>query len=183
MKRNLINLLASLMGSLTACICMLLIVFSLQKQEDIFSSKIQTLTAELSREKNHLHTLRSTTKILCDSMQFHPSKDVYADNNDFIKCAKQNHLKSLELTALPPETLYHDKKMTLRKIPVRMNFLLTKDQNFWKFLQSLQESFPGSTLMQFLSIERIYFKEKQGIFLKGSFHFDWYHLLLAPENP
>jgi len=182
MKKALINLLASLMGSLTACICMLLIVFSLQKQEDVFFGKIQALTAQLAKEKKHLRTLQATTRTLCDSMQFHPSKDVYSDNNVFFKCAEQNHLKSLEMTALPPEIIYQDAKMTLRKIPIRMNFFLTKDQHFWKFLHHLQETFPCSILMQFLSIERIYFREKQSIFLKGSFHFDWYHLLFASDK-
>lgn len=169
------------MGSLTACICMLLIVFSLQKQEEVFFKKIQVLTAQLAKERNHLQRLQRTTKSLCESMQFHPSKNVYAKNNIFLRCAKENHLKDMEITALPPEILHQDKKMALRKIPIRMNFLLRTDQNFWNFLTKLQEAFPFSTLMQFLSIERISFKEKEGLFLKGSFHFDWYHLLFASD--
>jgi len=181
MKKRLINLSIYLMGSLTACICMLLIVFSLQKQEGVFFEKIQILTRQLIKEKEQLKTLQFTTRTLCQSMQFKGRKDGYPDNVIFLKYAEQHHLKNVELTALPTETVYHDQKMTLRKMPIRMNFMLTKDQNFWKFLNALQESFPASILIQFLSIERIYFKERLGIFLKASFHFDWYTILISAD--
>ena len=160
---------------------MLLIVFSLQKQERVFFEKIQMLKNQLAKEKDVLHSLQSTTLTLCQSMQFEEKKDVYSENNILLICAGQHHLKNVELTALPPELVYQDKKMILRKIPIRMNFMLMKDQNFWKFFNALQESFPSSTLIQFLSIERIYFKEKQGIFLKASFHFDWYNIILSSD--
>ncbi len=181
MKKRLINILIYLIGSLTVCICMFLIVFSLQKQEKIFFEKIQILNRQLIKETEQLKTLQSTTRALCQSMQFKGRKNGYADNAIFLNHAKQHHLKNVELTALPPEIIYHDQKMTLRKIPIRMNFMLTKDQNFWKFLNALQEAFPASILIQFLSIERIYFKERLGIFLKASFHFDWYTILISAD--
>ena len=181
MKKRLINLFIYLIGSLTACVCMLLIVFSLQKQEDVFFAKIQTMTRQLIKEKEQLKTLQSTTRTLCQSMQFKSGKDGGTDTSIFLNYAEQNHLKNVDLTALPPETIYHDQKMTLRKTPIRMNFMLTKDENFWNFLNALQESFSASILIQFLSIERIYFKERMGIFLKASFHFDWYTILLSAD--
>ena len=161
---------------------MLLIMFSLQKQEGISFEKIQNMTNQLSKEKILLKTLQSTTRTLCKSMQFDKSKDVYSKDNIFLRYAEECHLKNVELTALPPETVYQDKKMILRKIPIRMNFMLTKDQSFWKFLTALQESFPASILIQFLSIERIYFKERLGIFLKASFHFDWYNIVISEDS-
>jgi hypothetical protein len=162
---------------------MLLIVFSLQKQEAKYSENICRIAAHINKEKARLDQLANTTQRLCKSMQFNAHTHLYSETNTLAACAKKHHLISPDIKVSSPEIIYKEKTVRLQKIPVRMNFLLTKDEHFWKFLNNLQELFPSSILFHFLSIKRIFSKEHELIFLQGSFHFDWCNVLLESERP
>jgi excinuclease UvrABC nuclease subunit len=162
---------------------MLVIVFSLQKQEEKYSKTIAQVSFQLSKEKTLLDNLVKTTQRLRQSMKFNTQATLESEKNMLLACAKKNHLKYLDIKVFPPEIIYKDTAVRLEKISVRMNFLVTKDDYFWKFLNNLHELCPKAIIVHFLSIKRIFTKEHECLFLKCCFHFDWCNVFLTSEHP
>jgi hypothetical protein len=161
---------------------MLMIVFSLKTQEQKMISKIEMAVLQASKDQKQLVELKSMAKKVHYSMEFDSSRDICARNNVIMQCSDKNQLFSVDVKTLSPEKIYSDRKMTLEKIQVRMTFFIKKEDSFWSFLKSVQELFPDSIAMQLLSIERVFFNPKEGLLLKGRFHFDCYRILFSSED-
>lgn len=153
--------------------------FCIAKRQTMLNEQILDINKALHLQSEKLQMLKKISKASCSLNSSDASAGSSITEAGLVHFAQKHHFLNIKSIISKELILYRDKNFYIKKISVGLSFAIKTDDDLWEFLKDLSQSFSGIIIFDNLSLEKLYDKDRDGLILRGSYHFEWYSLCPA----